>query len=251
MSSLAGKVVLVTGAGRGIGKALAVTYAEAGAFVACAARTEAELAAVVELIRQNGGNAKAVVADLTQEGQVRRMLLEGLAGFDHLDILVLNAGRGQGDAKSTVADSDPAVWREILEANLLSAYHCAREAIPLLLKSEAGKIIVMGSGARLRNPPLLSAYAAAKAGLWALTKCLAAELKDQRVAVNEIIPGPVLKEHQLTAEKAAEIEAAGGAIELPNGEWRKTPMDLAALAMFLATQPPLGPTGQSFSLLRS
>ena len=251
MSSLAGKVVLVTGAGRGIGKAIAHTYAEAGAFVACAARTETELAGVVELIRRNGGNAKAVVADVTQERQVRQMLLEGLAGFSHLDILVLNAGRGMGDAKSTVADSDPAVWREILEANLLGAYHCAREAIPLLLKSEAGKIILMGSGARLRNSPLLSAYAAAKAGLWALTRCLAAELKEQRVAVNEIIPGPVLKEHQLTAEKAAEIEAAGGAIELPNGEWRKTPTDLAALAMFLATQPPLGPTGQSFSLLRS
>ena len=251
MGALTGKIALVTGAGRGIGKAIAITYAEAGAFVVCTARTADELSMVVELITQQGGKAKAVVADVTQEGQVRQLLHEGLRGCSCLDVLVLNAGRGANGAKSSVADSDPSVWRELLEVNLLGAYHCAREAIPLLLKSDAGKIIVMGSGARLRNPPQLSAYAAAKAGLWALTRCLAAELKSHRIAVNEIIPGPVLKEIGLTAEKVAEIEAAGGAIELPNGEWHKTPMDLAALAMFLATQPHLGPTGQSFSLLRS
>ena len=102
----------------------------------------------------------------------------------------------------------------------------------------------------MRTPPQLSAYSAAKAGLWALTRTLATELKAHRVAVNEIIPGPVLKEHMLTPEKLREIEERQ-AIELPNGEWRKAPADLEDLALFLATQPPLGPSGQSFSLLRS
>ena len=153
-----------------------------------------------------------------------------------------------GEDKSLVADSDPTVWRHILECNLVGAYLCAREAIPYLLKSDAGKIIVIGSGARLQRSPRLSAYAAAKSGLWALVQSLAEELKADRIAVNEIIPGPVLKEHMLTPVKLAEVEA--GAIEQPGGEWHKTPMDLAALVVFLASQPVLGPTGQSFSLLR-
>ena len=83
-----------------------------------------------------------------------------------------------------------------------------------------------------------------------MTRTLALELRPQAIAVNEVIPGPVLKEHMLTPEKLEEVEAKG-AIELPNGEWHKLPRDLGALALFLATQPRLGPTGQSFSLLRS
>ena len=149
-----------------------------------------------------------------------------------------------------MAESDPAVWTDLLHTNLLGAYLCAREATPFLARSEAAKIIMMGSGSRLRTPPRLSAYSAAKAGLWALTTTLARELRPHAIAVNEIIPGPVLKEHMLTPEKFEEIEEAGGGIELPNGEWHKRPSDLDELAVFLAVQPRLGPTGQSFSLLR-
>lgn len=250
MSKLAGKVALVTGAGRGIGKAIALAYAKEGAFVICAARTEAELVAVAEAIRRQGGKAEAIPCDATNLGQVRRLFELGLQGCGCLDILVLNAGRGMGDDKSSVADSHPGTWKDILEANLFGAYCCAREAVPHLLRSKAGKIIAIGSGARSRASPQLSAYAAAKAGLWALIRSLAEELKPQRIAANEIIPGPVLKEHMLRAEKLAEIAAQGGAIELPNGEWHKMPSDVVGLALFLATQPPLGPTGQSFSLLR-
>ena len=111
-------------------------------------------------------------------------------------------------------------------------------------------MIVVGSGSRFLTRPGLSAYSAAKAGLWALTRTLAAELRPFGIAVNEVIPGPVLKEHMLTPEKAREIEDADG-IELASGEWHKTPDDLAELLVFLATQPRLGPTGQSFSLLRN
>ena len=158
-----------------------------------------------------------------------------------------NAGRGAGAEKATVRESDPAVWKDLLDVNLLGAYHCAREAIPYLLRADAAKIIMMGSGSRWKTPPRLSAYSAAKAGLWALTRTLASELRPHHIAVNEIIPGPVLKEHMLTPEKMQEIEERR-AIELPSGEWHKVPADLAELALFLATQPRLGPTGQSFSL---
>ena len=249
MNRLQGKVALVTGAGRGIGKGIALAYAREGAFVVCTARTASEVNAVADRIVAQGGGARAVTADVTDPDEVRRLFETGLEGKGRLDILVANAGRGAGTDKATVADSDPAIWRDLLDVNLLGAYHCAREAIPYLLGAEAGKIIMMGSGSRLRTPPRLSAYSAAKAGLWALTRTLASELKPHHIAVNEIIPGPVLKEHMLTPEKLREIEDRK-AIELPNGEWHKVPVDLGELALFLATQPRLGPTGQSYSLLR-
>ena len=250
MNRLEGKVALVTGAGRGIGKGIALAYAGEGAFVICTARTAHEVNGVVDRIAARGGRARAVTADVTDADQVRRLFVRGLEGIERLDILVANAGRGAGADKATVRESDPVVWRDLLEVNLLGAYHCAREAIPYLLRADAAKIIMMGSGSRSKTPPRLSAYSAAKAGLWALTRTLASELKPHHIAVNEIIPGPVLKEHMLTPEKLREIEEME-AIELPNGEWHKAPADLAELALFLATQPRLGPTGQSFSLLRS
>lgn len=249
MKRLEGRIALVTGAGRGIGKGIALALAKEGAFVVCAARTLPELEAVAARIAAEEGRARAVPADVTQPDDVRRLFEEGIDDLGRLDILVANAGRGAGADKSLVAESDPAVWRDLLAVNLLGAYHSAREAIPYLKQSDAGKIIMMGSGSRLRTPPRLSAYSAAKAGLWALTRTLAEELRPHHVAVNEIIPGPVLKEHMLTPEKLAAVEDAGG-LELPSGEWHKTPADLADLALFLATQPRLGPTGQSFSLLR-
>ena len=210
MNRLQGKVALVTGAGRGIGKGIALAYAREGAFVVCTARTDGEVNAVADRIVAQGGGARAVTADVTDPDEVRRLFEVGLEGKGRLDILVANAGRGAGTDKATVAESDPAIWTDLLHVNLLGAYHCAREAIPHLLRAEAGKIIMMGSGSRLRTPPRLSAYSAAKAGLWALTRTLASELKPHHIAVNEIIPGPVLKEHMLTPEKLKEIEDKEG-----------------------------------------
>lgn len=250
MSRLQGKVALVTGAGRGIGKAIAIAYAGEGAFVVCTARTANEVNGVADRIVAHGGGARAVTADITDPEEVRRLFDVGLKDKRRLDILVANAGRGAGADKATVAESDPAIWRDLLQVNLLGAYHCVREAVPYLCRAEAAKIIMMGSGARLHTPPRLSAYSAAKAGLWALTRTLASELRQYHIAVNELIPGPVLKEHMLTPEKLEEIEDRM-AIELCNGEWHKVPADLGELALFLATQPRLGPTGQSYSLMRS
>jgi len=250
MNRLAGKVALVTGAGRGIGKAIALTYAREGASVVCTARTAHEVNGVADTIVAQGGEARAVVADVTDAHDVRRLFERGLAGMERLDILVANAGRRTSADRATAAESDPAVWRDLLHVNLFGAYLCTREAIPYLARSEAAKIIMMGSGSRLRTPPQFSAYSAAKAGLRALTRTLALELKSHAVPVNEIIPGPVHKEHMLTPEKLQEIDDRQ-AIELPNGEWPKLPSDLGELALFLATQPRLGPTGQSYRLLRN
>ena len=139
MNRLQGKVALVTGAGRGIGKGIALAYAREGAFVVCTARTAGEVNAVADRIVAQGGGARAVTADVTDPDEVRRLFEVGLEGKGRLDILVANAGRGAGADKATVAESDPAVWRDLLHVNLLGAYHCAREAIPHLLEGGGGE----------------------------------------------------------------------------------------------------------------
>jgi 3-oxoacyl-[acyl-carrier protein] reductase len=239
---LSGKVALVTGAGRGIGKAIAQAYASAGAAVGCAARTEADLHETVECIVAAGGRGLAVPTDVTQLAAVQQMVQVTVATFGGLDILVINAGvNGEG---RSVEDSDPAAWRTTLEVNLLGAYYCAQAAIPALKQRGAGKIITVGSGRGHRGVAGRSDYACAKAGLWMLTRVLAQELSPYQISVNELIPGPVVT--SMTGEEATQRQGVF-AIE---GEWAKTPDEVVPLALFLATQPPIGPTAQSFSLMR-
>ncbi len=239
---LSGKVAIVTGAGKGIGKAIARAYARAGAAVCCAARTEADLHETVRTIVASGGQGLAVPTDVTQLATVQHMVQVTVETFGGLDILVINAGVGWDER--TVEDSQPEAWRTTLEVNLLGAYYCAQAAIPALKQRKAGKIITVGSGVGHRGFSGRSAYACSKAGLWMLTRVLAQELSPYNISVNELIPGPVVT--SLTGAQAAQRQGVF-AIE---GEWFKTPDEVVPLALFLATQPPIGPTAQSFSLMR-
>jgi 3-oxoacyl-[acyl-carrier protein] reductase len=239
---LAGKVAIVTGAGTGIGKAIAQAYANAGAAVCCAGRTDSALRDVVQDIVAAGGEGLAVPTDVTQLTSVQQMVKSTVDTFGGLDILVINAGVHAD--KRHVEDSDPQAWRTTLEVNLLGAYYCAQAAIPALRERGAGKIITIGSGNGHRGLPGRSAYACSKAGLWMLTRVLAQELMSYDISVNELIPGPTIS--NMTASDAAQGQGAFGI----DGEWVKTPNDVVPLALFLATQPAVGPTAQSFSLLR-
>src|SRR5690606_3575855 len=142
--SLRGKVAIVTGAGRGIGRAIAVGYARAGAAVCCAARTVAEIEETARVIRQAGGRAIAVPMDVAQLAQVEQMVAQTAEHFGGLDILVINAGVDLD--KQTVEESVPADWEQTLAINLTGAYHCAKAAIPLLKARSGGTIITVGSG---------------------------------------------------------------------------------------------------------
>jgi 3-oxoacyl-[acyl-carrier protein] reductase len=239
---LSGKVAIVTGAGKGIGKAIAQAYARAGAAVCCAARTEGDLRETVQTIVAYGGQGLAVPTDVTQIATVQHMVQVTVETFGGLDILVINAGMS-ADGRH-VEDSDPEAWRTTLEVNLLGAYYCAQAAIPALKQRESGKIITVGSGIGHHGLLGSSAYACSKAGLWMLTRVLAQELSPYNISVNELIPGPVVT--TLTGAQAAQHQGVF-AIE---GEWVKTPDEVVPLALFLATQPPIGPTAQSFSLMR-
>jgi len=240
--ALTGKVAVVTGAGRGIGRAIALAYARAGATVCCAARTQSEIDETARLIQRNGGRGMAQRVDVVQITQVEAMYEQTAARFGGLDIVVINAGVNLD--RRSVEESDPDAWRATLEVNLFGAYYCARAAIPYLKARGGGKIITIGSGMGHRGKPSSAAYSCSKAGLWMLTRVLAQEVWQHNISVNELIPGPV--ETTMTDDATARR----GVAFTTDSEWIKQPDDVAPLALFLATQPNIGPTAQSFSLMR-
>ena len=243
-SVLSGKVAVVTGASRGIGRAIAVGYAAAGAAVCCVARTESEIARTVVDIRTDGGTATSVPADVTDYDSVVHAFDAAVNEFGGVDIVVINAGGNLDDSRD-VESGSLEQWTDTVQLNLVGSYHTARAAIPHLKERGAGKIIAIGSGLGRRGRPGMSAYASAKAGLSMLVRVLAQELWQHDISVNELVPGPVLTD--LVAQSYAQNP---GSVFQDDSEWVKTPEDVAPLALFLATQPDKGPTGQTYSLMR-
>ena len=237
---LEGKIALVTGASRGIGRALALAFAAAGAAVGALARSGEELERLVTEIESNGGRALALPADVTDAGALRRSVEQTVQEFAGLDIVLANAGISP-PARS-VTDSEPQLFRETLDVNLFGVYATLRAAIPHLQQRGRGNVIVVGSGMGHKASPNNAAYSSSKAALWMLTRVLAEELRESDILVNELIPGPV----------DTSISQAGVSQILRDNplEWLKRPEDVAPLALFLASLPPKGPTGQSFSLAR-
>ena len=239
---LTSKVAVVTGAGRGIGRAIAIAYAIEGASVCCAARTSEEIAATAREVIELSGRGLAVRTDVTQRDSVDNLFAQAEEELGAIDIVVVNAGGNL--ERSSVEYSDPDSWVATVELNLIGAYYTARAAIPYLRRRGAGKIIMIGSGIGRNGTVEASAYACAKSGLWMLTRVLAQELWDYNISVNELIPGPVL-----TQQTSATTKSAGSVFKI-DSEWVKTPEDVAPLALFMATQPDRGPTAQSYSLMR-
>ena len=239
-TDLGGQVAVITGAGRGIGKAIALGFAGAGARVCCAARSQDEIEQTVAEARALGAEAFAQVTDVTQLDALVSLFDAAASAFGGVDIVVVNAGIAT--TKRTVEESDPAEWARTIEVNLLGAYYTAKAAVPHLRRRGGGKIILLGSGLGHRGLPSRSAYSCSKAGVWMLTRVLAQELQASDISVNELIPGPVTS--MMTPDSAQQLAGVGGS------EWLKRPEDVVPLALFLARQPNTGPTAQSFSLMR-
>lgn len=238
---LQGKVAVVTGAGRGIGQAIAVAYANAGAAVCAAARTPGQLDETVRAVETAGGKAIGIATDVTDFAAVARLFEGAAATFGGVDIVV--AAAGVAGENKRVEESDPAAWTVAIEVNVIGTFHTAKASIPHLRRRGGGKMILVGSGMGHRSFAARSAYATSKAGLWMLTRVLAQELVTDNICVNELIPGPVL-----TALIAGREDRLGAVNQ--DVEWFKGPEDVAPLALFLAAQPDRGPTGQTFSLAR-
>lgn len=243
---LTAKTAIFTGFGRGIGRSIALAYAAAGMQVVCSARTSSEIDAVVQAIKHDGGEALTVVCDVTNSAQVKALCDAAHSTFGSIDMLVVNAG--MSSESICVADTNTDAWRQIIELHLIAAMDQCRAAIPYLRQGDGGKILFTGSGIGRIASPGKSAYACSKAGVAMLCRVLAQELRDDNIAVNEIVPGPVRTRMTGIDEECEGRDEQGEAILSVPGEWIKNPQDVAPLALYLASLPNNGPTGQVFSL---
>lgn len=250
----AGQVAVVTGAGRGIGRALALRLAEAGARVVCAARTASEIAKTADTIVRRGGESLAVVTDVRLEADVDRLMQETISAFGRLDIAVLNAGFSP--AHVSVDDVSPDAWRDCMDTNLTGVFLGIRAAVPHLRAAGGGKIVVVGSGAWRRAPAGMSAYSASKAAVSTLVRVAARDLRVSNIAVNELQPGPTatalhgVRESDPDTLSSREVVLDEGLEDdfSLTGEWFKSPRDVADFAMSIIDLPNHGPSGQIFSL---
>lgn len=238
--NLDGRKALVTGASRGIGAAIAVAYAQAGADVAISARDEAKLADVAEQIEAMGRKAIVVPADVLDGEALRAAVDAASLALGGLDILVNNAG---GNSFSTpLANMRFSGWQKTFSLNVESIVHACQAAAPHLLASGNGSVINVSSVASLAGTPFMAHYGAAKAAVSSLTKTLAIEWAHANVRVNALVPGWV--ETDLTGFLRADENTETSLLSrVPMQRWGRV-TEMAEPAVFLASDASSFMTGQ-------
>ena len=184
---LRGKAAIITGGGRGLGKAIALAMARVGARITVVSRSEEEIQAVISQTKEQGGEGIAFLGDVSREDDVFRMLEQCINRFSTVDILVNNAAI-IGPARF-LDDADFKAWRETIDINLHGAFLCSHAVLPLMAARGSGKIINVSSGLGQMPYPRFCAYAVSKAGIIQLTRSLADEFKENNIQVNSIDPG--------------------------------------------------------------
>lgn len=229
--SLTGKVAVVTGASRGIGQALALGLAEAGADVVVSSRNLEPCQAVARQIEGMGRRALAVAADVSHEADVERLFASTLETFGKVDILVNNAGIGifKPTLKMTLEE-----WNQVLATNLTGAWLCARAAGRSMLKQGGGSIINISSTTCHASGPFLAPYAASKAGLEGLTRQLAMEWAYKKVRVNCIVYGIV--ETDMLAGVVAEEAARQRLFDRTPFRRPATPEETVGIVLLMASE---------------
>ncbi|HUB16221.1 MAG TPA: SDR family NAD(P)-dependent oxidoreductase [Acetobacteraceae bacterium] len=187
MTELAGKVIIVTGASRGIGAAAAAALAKAGAHLMLTARSSAQLDGIAQSIEHDGGTAATSACDVSDWAAVQRLISDTQRRFGRIDALINNAGVIEPIA--VTADSDPAAWARNIQINLVGAYHAIRAVLPPMIATGGGTIVNVSSGAAHNPQEGWSAYCTAKAGLAMLTRAVAHEHAAQGIRIFGFQPG--------------------------------------------------------------
>ncbi len=238
---LTNKVAIVTGAGRGIGRAIAIAYAAEGASVVIASRSEDQLNDVADVISASGGNVLAVPTDLRNRTEVENLVHKTMDQFGRIDILVNNAGI---NPRGLFLDTTDEEWDEVWKINVMGVVYCCRAVLPIMKQQKSGNIINIGSGLGMVGHANLSIYSASKAALHGLTQAIAEEVWQDGIIANVLIPGPV--KTQLSKPAWESTDTFRG----QSDPW-KEPEQVVPSALFLATQPTdSGMTGQILSIMR-
>jgi NAD(P)-dependent dehydrogenase (short-subunit alcohol dehydrogenase family) len=222
-----GDVALVTGAGRGIGRAAAVALAQSGCRIVATSRTAADLESLVTELRTGGGQATSIVADVAIEADVRAIVDHAIAAFGAVDILVNNAGVGTV-APAEVADYEVAEWDRIVNVNLRGAFLCCRYVLPHMRARRRGTVITIGSIAGRRGAPNVAPYDVSKFGVAGLHDAILAENHRHGIRVAMVTPGPT--DSTIWDKKVTPIPAAVRAAMM-------RPEHVAHVVRFLAELP--------------
>lgn len=239
MSSLSNKAALVTGGGGGIGAAIAMLFCHEGARIAVADIDQEAAARVVKKIEENKGQAFSIAADVTRKESVKRMLQAVLDRWGRIDILANVAG---GAIRKPVLNMEESEWDDIVNLNLKSVFLCSQAALPVMMAQRYGKIVSISSIYGYTGSETRANYAAAKAGVVAFTKSLAAEVARLGINVNAIAPGLAATER--VRGRYTDKEWENRVSTFPMGRAAE-PEEIARAALFLVQDENRYVTGQT------
>lgn len=250
---LLGKVAIITGGGRGIGRAMSLMFAEEGANISLAARSTALMKEVANQIEALGRRSLVNTTDITNAEQVESMVKRTFEEFGRMDILVNNAGIAGPTAY--VYEITPEEWDETFNVNLKGAFLCCRAVVPIMIKQGGGKIINIASMTGKRPLPMRTPYCATKMGLIGFTRSLASELGKFNINVNAICPGAVEGPRIERVINDAAIAEGVTEEEVRNRFLSASPLgrmvsaeDVAKLAVFLASDDSNNITGEDMNV---
>ena len=250
-SSLESKVAIVTGAGKGIGREIALAFAHSGAAVVLASRHREALDEVATIVASSHGTAMSVPTDITDSAAVRAMVGAALARFGRIDILINNAGTNY---ISSLVLSNEQRWKQMFDINVFGVYYCTKAVLPSMIRAKSGRIINLASIAGVVGAAHNSAYSAAKAAVIGFTKSVALEVAQLGITCNAICPWHVdtaMMRDAMATRAAMFGSNAPDYLQkvMAHSPQRRLipPKEVAALALFLSSEGAAGITGQALN----